>query len=441
MLGKISDFFKSMTKIEPNEKSKSIIEQEVIEISDSSSETEQNFTKRKPKRQSSNKKIEGKSFKNEKRCDEKVEKNIKNEPEREFVIEIHTKLPKLHQSSSTLNQNSATSPKKTTKSPKNSTENLKKPKKNQKYEKISKFLSENVNDCKFCDKRFTNKGYIYDHLRRVHSDKIKECLFKCTLCHQSFFHEYYLDMHLKTKHKNGKVESFMCDYDAKTFKKKNSLRLHMRSHLQKISCKICKAKLNVVSFRMHMTTHDSSKNFKCKTCDKSFRSNRHLTEHEQTHDKKFECSICNKKYAIKKQIRRHYKHFHQDQKTEICEICGKKFADKPNLKQHVPTHDKNRPKPFKCDKCGHATTTMQRIQNHMKRHENENKRLAALVNPKKCNICGKYFKDNFAVYAHRLSVHTAIKHQCDLCGNYYKSRNSLPYHMRFNHLNKKEVKS
>ncbi|KAL7013820.1 hypothetical protein ACKWTF_015603 [Chironomus riparius] len=448
MSRKFFDIFKSMPSKTDHQESLN---------SDSDSQTEPTLIKLTPKGRKSDQ--NGDNFGN---CEEKIKinelKNIKIEPEGEFKIEIPTKLPKLHQSSSILNKNSshfAISPKTIAKSTKSSKKisskiqnSTKKPKKSlkkvPKYEtipKFSKFLSENINDCKFCDKIFPNNGYIFDHLKRVHSDIIKECLLKCTLCFHTFYYEKLLDIHMKTKHKDGGVESFVCDFDARTFKKKDILRQHMKSHLQKISCKICNAKIKIQSLSNHMNTHDSSKNFKCKTCNKSFRNIRLLAGHEQTHDKKLECSICNKKYAHKKEIIRHHKYFHQDLKAVTCEICGKKFADKANLKQHLSTHDQNRPKPFKCETCGHTTVTMQRLKNHMKYHENEAKRLATLVNPKKCNQCGKYFRDNFAVYCHRISVHTEITHQCDLCGNYYKNRSKFLGHMRFKHLKKKKTHS
>ena len=422
-----SNFFKSMPNFEPNES----------EISDFDSKFEPKFIKMKPIGQFSSKLVS----KTEDEDQQNVLRNVKNEPEQDFVIEIPGKLANVPTKHPIFLQNSAKSVEKSSKriqnsskDPKNSEKKQPKPRSCSKLR--NKILSENINECKFCDNVYPDNGYIFDHLKRVHRNEIKDFILNCNLCNGTFFFKQFLDIHMKTKHKNGQTESFVCDLDAKIFKKKTDLRQHMRSHQQKISCKICNAKLKVMCLSSHMKVHDLKKNFKCKLCEKSFRNAQNLKRHERIHDKKLECKVCDKKYAHKKELIRHQKHFHEDLKTETCEICGKKFADKTNLNQHLPTHDKNRPKPFKCERCGHSATTKQRFKNHMKFHENQDEKFAAMINPKKCAQCPMLCKDNFALYIHRRNVHTEIIHQCDLCGNYYKNRTCLVQHMRSSHRKK-----
>ena len=438
----ISDYFKPMSKSETNLSDKFTIKQEIIEISDS----EPKNIKLEPKRQSCSY-ISVQSNQNGGNFEifeDKVEqiqlRNVKNEPEQDFVIEIPGKLADVPTKHPIFLQNSTKSVEKSSKRIQNSTQDPKNSEKKQPKPRScsklrNKILSENINECKFCDKVYPT-GYIFDHLKRVHRNEIKDFILKCNLCNGTFFFKQFLDIHMKTKHKNGQTESFVCDLDAKIFKKKTDLRQHMRSHQQKISCKICNAKLKVMCLSSHMKVHDLKKNFKCKLCEKSFRNAQNLKRHERIHDKKLECKVCNKKYAQREELIRHQKHFHEDLKTETCGICGKKFADKTNLNQHLPTHDKNRPKPFKCERCEYSATTKQRFKNHMIFHENQDKRFAAMINPKKCDQCPMLCKDNFALYIHRRNVHTEIIHQCDLCGNYYKNRSCLLGHMRSRHRKK-----
>jgi KRAB domain-containing zinc finger protein len=272
-------------------------------------------------------------------------------------------------------------------------------------------------------------------MKRVHSDKLKDSLHKCSICGASFFRKGWFNQHMMKNHPDGQIETFVCDLDAKIFTKKKYLRCHMRKHWQKVECKFCHLELTFRSMTTHMkTVHGTRKVFQCEICNSSFNTKHNLIRHERIHDKKFSCKICNKKYAEKEQLNKHQNHFHENLKTQTCDICGKKFADKANLKQHLNIHDENRPRPFKCQRCGHAATTMQRYKKHLKSHEYQDKRIAAMKNPQKCDQCSTLCKDKFALHIHRINVHTVLIHQCDLCGKYFKNRTCLQRHINRTHL-------
>jgi len=361
----------------------------------------------------------------------KITGNVKKEPDQDFVIRIPNNIDQGTQKS-IFKPTSLPQTKKSQKS-------LKNPRKTRQKSsiipKISNLESKNDNKCKYCGKIFTDNTYIYDHVKRVHSDEIKDSLINCNLCGASFFTKNWLTQHMKRSHADGKVEIFICDLDGKILTNKVYLRSHMRKHSQKVECKICNVELKIWSLSNHMNSiHGNKGSFQCKICDKSFKYNQNLTRHEKIHDKKFECIICDKKFAHEREVKRHQKHFHENLKKATCDVCGKMFADKANLTQHSKVHDKNRPKPFKCHRCDHAATTMQRFKKHLTFHENQDKRFAAMKNPEKCDQCPMMCKNKFSLYTHQLSVHTINTHQCDLCGKYFKNRICFRGHMNFVHL-------
>jgi len=91
-------------------------------------------------------------------------------------------------------------------------------------------------------------------------------------------------------------------------------------------------------------------------------------------------------------------------------ICGKKSNTNNHLKIHQKTHDKNRSKPFKCQRCDYTTDNNSNFKVHKTTHERQDKKIAAMKNPLKCEKCPKFFRNKQALSSHMKIVHPEVMH-------------------------------
>lgn len=93
---------------------------------------------------------------------------------------------------------------------------------------------------------------------------------------------------------------------------------------------------------------------KIEDCQKLFKTNRELIEHNKTHENVHTCPIdgCKKSFKEIINLRKHYKHHFPTEKRYYCpfEGCGKSFTASYNLTIHYRIHIGKRP--YKCQKCG-----------------------------------------------------------------------------------------
>jgi len=135
-------------------------------------------------------------------------------------------------------------------------------------------------------------------------------------------------------------------------------------------------------------------------------------------------------FSVLSELNRHIKQFHKNHGSFVCETCDKKFNRKQTLQRHQKTHDKNRPKPFKCQRCSYACDTTGNYRQHQRFHETQDKKLSAMKNPIKCQKCSTLCRNKIALNAHMRGVHKEVQYQYDLCGKYIKFKSSMTYHIR-----------
>lgn len=176
--------------------------------------------------------------------------------------------------------------------------------------------------------------------------------------------------------------------------------------------------------------------YQCQICQKSLKYYSFLKRHETTHNKRFQCDICGKILISKTSIKIHMERIHKRIRNAACKKCGKQFFCKKDLKIHEKTHDDNRPKPFVCHKCTYKTHLPAMLKSHLKGHEYREKRLAAMLNPKQCEICGGFYRNSEALRLHHLHFHPKRKLVCDLCGVLQNSKGNMRQHLMA-HLMKK----
>lgn len=226
-------------------------------------------------------------------------------------------------------------------------------------------------------------------------------------------------------------QQFECDFCGKHFKLKRHIRGHLKVHLPKVECRVCKAELTVQSLRQHTKScaNQTELKFSCQICSKTFKTKQLLKNHEKTHNKQFQCSACSKKFPSQSRLNTHRKENHENPRSFGCEECGKKFNRKGNLKKHQEIHAWHRPKPFKCQKCDYSTDMKDHLEAHGKVHRRREAKYAAMKNPVECKKCGKFSRSKGKLNEHMKVVHPVELYQCDLCGRYLKTFQGLKRHL------------
>ena len=89
---------------------------------------------------------------------------------------------------------------------------------------------------------------------------------------------------------------------------------------------------------MEESRNFSQNNFKCEICDKNISTNMNKTQHiRNVHGelKNFTCNVCNKKFGRKNTLTLHLKNNHQEGPGNFkCDSCEKSFRNQAYLKTH-----------------------------------------------------------------------------------------------------------
>jgi hypothetical protein len=117
-----------------------------------------------------------------------------------------------------------------------------------------------------------------------------------------------------------------------------------------------------------------TKTYHCdvENCDKHYTRTNALNHHKAlSHGigtpKQQICSECSEQFQTACKLRTHREKVHGIG-IKQCPKCDKKFSS-CDLKRHMKTHDENRQKTFKCDKCSADFYTNYKLQIHVKTHD------------------------------------------------------------------------
>ena len=205
-------------------------------------------------------------------------------------------------------------------------------------------------------------------MKSIHSNTKDQI---CDICHKALPNESQLFVHKLQAHE-GKIKMVECNLCGKSMKSSNLKYHHRKAH------------------------EEGKNNFKCDTCEESYKTNVYLKMHiRNVHknvekDLKYPCEHCDKSFENPGKCESHIKRVHRNV-TKTCTICKKEFSAK-YLKQHIKIfHDK--------------------VETHQ------------------CDLCQKVFYTNYHLKYHTDRVHSTIEKEynytCSVCDEKYRNESSL----------------
>ncbi|KAK7493836.1 hypothetical protein BaRGS_00014977 [Batillaria attramentaria] len=239
----------------------------------------------------------------------------------------------------------------------------------------------------------------------------------------------------------------LCGECGMAFKTKKSMKIHVNKNHKKpvmkkkeMKCHICgKLCIGQVGLTLHIgNQHAGEKAVECDICGDKFFNSKALKRHRTlVHNKPHGmCHICGKHFKYAHTLKEHIR-AHTGIKGFVCELCGKSFVrlsnlcdhrrrDHPHGKQMKDQDQTGRRRPsrpkldvFQCREC---KKTMENLK-EWKAHKEEHKLNRTII----CQICGKSFKTESSLYAHK-KQHQEKRFQCDICSRLFTLKSQMERH-------------
>ncbi|XP_072946794.1 uncharacterized protein [Epargyreus clarus] len=298
--------------------------------------------------------------------------------------------------------------------------------------------------CVICTERFHNKRGVVKHYEIVHcrGNDVEFDLQKDTLSNGA---ELKVD---QNQDESTKQEaSFPCEFCAKTFRWKTSLRKHVETHRietgqkRKPYCEPCKLTFTTTSnLQKHVKT--SSKHqiqLKLRKLNESLPTDPSTPSEAQAREQQVRravngaraqhaCPHCGARYQWRGNLLRHlHTHAARAKGELVCTPCNRTFSSIATYQQHMKISKKHVSEndfKFMCSECGKRFANKTRLKDHV-----DWEHLKNYVHT--CQICQKVFKSHTSLYLHKQVVHTKdnAEHLCDHCGKPFPNQAKLRSHI------------
>nr|XP_057943925.1 zinc finger Y-chromosomal protein 1 isoform X3 [Doryrhamphus excisus] len=150
----------------------------------------------------------------------------------------------------------------------------------------------------------------------------------------------------------------------------------------------------------------------------------------------YPCMLCGKKFKSRGFLKRHTKNHHQEvltRKKYQCTDCDFTTNKKASLHNHMEVHALSSKAPFECEMCGkefHQQSALfsHRLQHH---HREPKSQVPAPAKTHKCKFCDYETAEQGLLNRHLLAVHSkSFPHICVECGKGFRHPSELKKHMR-----------
>jgi len=312
--------------------------------------------------------------------------------------------------------------------------------------------------CTLCNKDFVSPQPLQIHM----ANHTREKPFQCEQCDTSFAIAARLRRHVNEVH--TKKITFTCEFRecGKVFTRKESLQKHSLLHDPdsemniKVTCPICKVKLEKRKIQHHIYLHsyrEKQERQQCDICLMICRNSNALTKHKIIHLSAverpvFPCNFCEKKLLTAYTLRAHIKSKHSEIRNQYpCTFCEKILKSSRTLNAHFRTHTGETPYP--CDLCDMAFENRSKLKQHIiivhkpetthnctqcsKRYvlKGEFKRHMLSHTDERnyeCTSCPKKFNLKTILKRHMLSHMDERKFKCDICNKCFKTERAVKRH-------------
>ena len=200
--------------------------------------------------------------------------------------------------------------------------------------------------CSYCEKGFTRKASLEEHISRHQGVKQRHC----EICDKYFYHTAYW-RHLTTVHPKKEKLKYSCPHCSKVFSLKFKLDIHLQSHM-----------------------NHTDKKYSCDECpDKRFASDEKLKNHKRNVHSKMAashlCGECGASYSNYPALYQHSKRSHNHSTPQaVSDQDGTKSVLHRALLSH--RNDQHNKKPFLCgfDDCDKGFISIKQLQHHQLIH-------------------------------------------------------------------------
>lgn len=233
-----------------------------------------------------------------------------------------------------------------------------------------------IHKCNYCPKTYATKSELNNHLGLEHRNLEVLCPY-CNLSlkvqalddHCNEFHKLKVRFSPAKKLlvKEEVEKECLCQTCGEVFSTKKAHQTHVRQHKKEKEKKMGdEPKPSTVKKVFNEFTDNKPKSFHCDLCGKSFRGKDTLQRHVRTHtgEKNYICEICSKGFYTKSEINRHVR-YHRKHYRYICSICAKGFVDKTRFRHHMMAHKNVRP--HKCPICNKEFILRGKMKIHLAR--------------------------------------------------------------------------
>ncbi|XP_077597308.1 zinc finger X-chromosomal protein isoform X2 [Stigmatopora nigra] len=151
----------------------------------------------------------------------------------------------------------------------------------------------------------------------------------------------------------------------------------------------------------------------------------------------YPCMLCGKKFKSRGFLKRHTKNHHQEvltRKKYQCTDCDFTTNKKASLHNHMEVHALSNKAPLQCEMCGKEFHQQAALFSHRLQHQQRETKTQQPPPPAKthkCKFCEYETAEQGLLNRHLLAVHSkSFPHICVECGKGFRHPSELKKHMR-----------